>query len=132
MNSMAPTVKKSNSISSFARSISWRGGRAFIPTYIEVGIFVQVQSDYHHDGGRFGTGPAAESAIMALEKLRLRRDSDSVQFCVICQEELLVGIEVTSLPYSHIYHGDCIVKWLRSSHFCPLCYFEMPSTCSYV
>ncbi|TXG66868.1 hypothetical protein EZV62_008143 [Acer yangbiense] len=101
-------------ISSFARSISWNSGRAFIPIYIEVGIFVvqqlQVQS--------------------ALEKLRLRRDGDDVQMCAICQEEFLVGIEVTSLPCSHIYHGDCIVKWLRTSHCCPLCRFKMTSTCS--
>ncbi|KAK3198872.1 hypothetical protein Dsin_022287 [Dipteronia sinensis] len=113
-------------ISSFARSISWNSGRAFIPIYIEVGIFVVQQLQVQFNG----RGPVAESAIRALKKLRLRRDGDDIQMCAICQEEFLVGIEVTSLPCSHIYHGDCIVKWLRTSHCCPMCRFEMPSTCS--
>lgn len=79
-------------ISSFARSISWSSRKAFIPVYIEVGIFVeqlQVQFDDEEEGG-FGTGPATESAIRALEKFKFRREGDNpVQLCAICQEEFM-------------------------------------------
>lgn len=50
----------------------------------------------------------------------------SPQVCSICLDEFLVGCEVTSLPCSHLYHRDCIVKWLDKSLFCPFCRFQLP------
>ncbi|KAK8635558.1 hypothetical protein V6N13_004292 [Hibiscus sabdariffa] len=45
--------------------------------------------------------------------------------CVICLNELEVGFEASRMPCSHGFHGDCIQKWLRQSHYCPICRFEM-------
>ncbi|GMJ01377.1 hypothetical protein HRI_003806900 [Hibiscus trionum] len=47
--------------------------------------------------------------------------------CVICLNEVEVGFEACRMPCSHGFHGDCIEKWLRQSHYCPICRFEMPT-----
>ncbi|KAK6251806.1 hypothetical protein QUC31_013526 [Theobroma cacao] len=50
-----------------------------------------------------------------------------VEDCVICLEEFKVGSVALQMPCSHTFHGDCIEKWLKQSHYCPVCRFEMPT-----
>ncbi|KAL7152919.1 hypothetical protein ABFS83_04G130700 [Erythranthe nasuta] len=76
--------------------------------------------------------PAEDSSIMSSLK-RVAVDSDQNISCSICLEDLSSGgdndfEEALSMPCSHVYHGDCIKKWLTISHYCPLCRFEMPTT----
>nr|KJB80184.1 hypothetical protein B456_013G085200 [Gossypium raimondii] len=47
--------------------------------------------------------------------------------CIACLEQLKVGAEAYRMPCSHIFHGDCIEKWLKQNHYCPICRFEMPT-----
>ena len=70
--------------------------------------------------------PATKCSIKALEKVRFQQGLNLVQECVICMEEFHTGSEVTRMPCSHVYHGDCIVRWLKTSHICPLCRYPMP------
>ncbi|KAK9996080.1 hypothetical protein SO802_020766 [Lithocarpus litseifolius] len=70
--------------------------------------------------------PATKCSIKALEKVRFQQGLNSVQECIICMEEFHTGSEVNRMPCSHIYHGDCIVRWLETSHICPLCRYPMP------
>ena len=71
--------------------------------------------------------PATKSSIEALEKVTLQQDElDSVAACVICTQEFEAGLEVTCMPCSHVYHEECIVKWLKRSNVCPLCRYSMP------
>lgn len=80
------------------------------------------QSDEEEDnGGRMI--PAAESSIESLERNTIIMDSGT---CSICMEEFSYGCEALSMPCSHVFHGDCIKKWLKTSHYCPICRFEMP------
>ncbi|GFP94487.1 E3 ubiquitin-protein ligase ring1-like [Phtheirospermum japonicum] len=46
--------------------------------------------------------------------------------CSICLEEIVRGGEGLFMPCCHVFHEDCIKKWLRTSHYCPVCRFEMP------
>ncbi|KAL9170272.1 hypothetical protein ABFS82_04G134000 [Erythranthe guttata] len=76
--------------------------------------------------------PAADSSIMSSLK-RVAVDSDRNISCSICLEDLSSGgdndfEEALSMPCLHIYHDYCIKKWLSTSHCCPLCRFEMPTT----
>lgn len=77
------------------------------------------------DDDEAGSVPAIESSIEGLDKVILD-DLGSNTPCMVCLEELSVGSEVARMPCSHVYHDGCIVKWLRESHMCPLCRFEMP------
>ncbi|KAM5582609.1 E3 ubiquitin-protein ligase arkadia-like [Rosa sericea] len=43
-------------------------------------------------------------------------------FCSVCNEEIVVGSEETRIPCTHMYHRDCIVRWLQSSYCLPCRY----------
>ena len=73
--------------------------------------------------------PATESSIDALERVVLDA-SASARDCTVCMEEIDAGSEANRMPCSHVYHSDCIVKWLQTSHMCPLCRYHMP--CEYL
>nr|XP_027186972.1 probable E3 ubiquitin-protein ligase RHC1A [Cicer arietinum] len=49
--------------------------------------------------------------------------------CSICLEEFLLGSEAIRLSStcSHIYHQNCIIRWLIRSNTCPLC--RRPISC---
>ncbi|OMO61498.1 Zinc finger, RING-type [Corchorus capsularis] len=68
--------------------------------------------------------PATKESIQALNKWLLEADTD--EDCIICMEQLCSGTEVTQMPCLHLFHGDCIQKWLNTSHICPLCRHSMP------
>ncbi|XP_059654590.1 probable E3 ubiquitin-protein ligase RHY1A [Cornus florida] len=66
--------------------------------------------------------PASQSSIDALEKTTFYRS------CTICLEEFSDEQSIIRMPCSHIYHGECITKWLKMNHSCPLCRFKMPTS----
>ncbi|XWS46541.1 hypothetical protein CRYUN_Cryun14cG0076600 [Craigia yunnanensis] len=73
--------------------------------------------------------PATKESIQALHKVKLGDiPRVSCERCVICLEELSLheAMDLTSIPCSHLFHENCIVKWLNTSHLCPLCRFPMP------
>ena len=41
--------------------------------------------------------------------------------CTICMDELSKGDEVTVLPCSHWFHGECVTLWLKQHNTCPIC-----------
>ncbi|KAJ9709234.1 hypothetical protein PVL29_000945 [Vitis rotundifolia] len=83
------------------------------------------ESMIENEGRGKGMIPATDISIKAL-KTETILESES---CMICLEELSGGSEVIVMPCSHIFHGSCIIRWLKQSHVCPICRFEMP-TCS--
>ncbi|KAL3719006.1 hypothetical protein ACJRO7_004016 [Eucalyptus globulus] len=48
--------------------------------------------------------------------------------CVICCEDIVAGSTGSAMPCCHVYHRECIARWLEKSRTCPLCRFELPST----
>ncbi|KAL6136458.1 hypothetical protein ACLB2K_061753 [Fragaria x ananassa] len=53
------------------------------------------------------------------------RPSDS-DGCTICCDEFTAGKYAAQMPCLHSFHKPCIQKWLRRSHYCPMCRYEMP------
>lgn len=66
---------------------------------------------------------ALKSAIDGLEKVRL---TETIR-CTVCLDEIKERSEVTCLRCLHGFHGACIEEWLKRSHYCPLCRFELPT-----
>ncbi|KAL2495805.1 receptor-like proteiny region [Forsythia ovata] len=74
--------------------------------------------------------PASIDAITSLprKKMNYKIDDGEVETCTICFEEIATESLVAILPCSHIFHDGCISEWLKISHYCPNCRFEMPTT----
>ncbi|KAH6834587.1 RING/U-box superfamily protein [Perilla frutescens var. hirtella] len=53
-------------------------------------------------------------------------DSGGGGCCVICLEEFGGGVGVAQLPCRHRFHQDCVVRWLKGNHVCPLCRHQLP------
>ncbi|KZV19707.1 hypothetical protein F511_41889 [Dorcoceras hygrometricum] len=68
--------------------------------------------------------PATVSSIESLNITTAKEE----QCCPICLEDFDLGCQVVSMPCSHVFHEECIKTWLKSSHYCPLCRFEMPTS----
>ncbi|PON93557.1 43kDa postsynaptic protein [Trema orientale] len=80
------------------------------------------------------TIPASKSSIETLEEAKGDDHDQSLgtkttvehDQCSVCLEKLSFD-EVVRMPCSHIYHKNCIVRWLETSHMCPLCRYAMPT-----
>ncbi|CEG37306.1 zinc finger family protein [Plasmopara halstedii] len=41
--------------------------------------------------------------------------------CVICQGEMVIGVQVTRMPCQHMFHTTCLHEWLQIGNSCPIC-----------
>ncbi|KAK4371038.1 hypothetical protein RND71_010513 [Anisodus tanguticus] len=73
-----------------------------------------------------GMVPASKSSIGLLEPREVDENNTKDE-CVVCLDEMGNERQVLCMPCSHIFHGECITKWLEKSHYCPLCRFELPT-----
>eukprot|EP00930_Biecheleria_cincta_P007962 TRINITY_DN109297_c0_g1_i1.p1 TRINITY_DN109297_c0_g1~~TRINITY_DN109297_c0_g1_i1.p1 ORF type:complete len:130 (-),score=21.03 TRINITY_DN109297_c0_g1_i1:135-524(-) len=48
--------------------------------------------------------------------------------CTVCLEDFVVGHSQTVLPCSHVFHPDCVRRWLCQKNECPTCRHTV-STC---
>ncbi|KAK4217862.1 hypothetical protein QBC37DRAFT_369690 [Rhypophila decipiens] len=68
--------------------------------------------------------PATQTAIEQLEKKKLTDDmigSEGKAECTICIDDMQRGDEVTVLPCTHWFHGECVTLWLKEHNTCPIC-----------
>ncbi|KAK1755796.1 hypothetical protein QBC47DRAFT_401960 [Echria macrotheca] len=68
--------------------------------------------------------PASQAAIDSLEKKRVDDKMLGVEGkaeCTICMDEIPKGEEVTVLPCTHWFHGECVTLWLKEHNTCPIC-----------
>ncbi|GMI74049.1 hypothetical protein HRI_001074200 [Hibiscus trionum] len=66
-----------------------------------------------------------ESWIKAMLNTVEVEDGDE-ETCVICLEELEVGLKASRMPCSHDFHSHCIEKWLHQNLNCPICRLKIP------
>ncbi|XWS23735.1 hypothetical protein CRYUN_Cryun28dG0040800 [Craigia yunnanensis] len=110
-------------------------------TKLIIQVFVELSTDDEIDESlsTLNFKPASRSSIQALKRFkwgdeghlpfkntRLLEDLSSKKECTICLDEFLDADEVASMPCGHIYHDGCIVKWLETSHLCPLYRYPIP------
>ncbi|XP_020217801.1 E3 ubiquitin-protein ligase SIRP1 [Cajanus cajan] len=74
--------------------------------------------------------PASKEAIESLKAFTVDSSFLKIEKCNICmdkfQDEYGNSLSLLSMPCNHVFHGHCIVKWLQTSHMCPLCRYPMP------
>ncbi|XP_043687562.1 E3 ubiquitin-protein ligase RNF12-like [Telopea speciosissima] len=75
----------------------------------------------------FNLVSASQSWIEAVEIVRFEEEEEEEITCMICMEEYVRGVEIARLPCSHIFHSECIAKWLKHKNTCPFCRFAMPT-----
>ncbi|XP_031281272.1 E3 ubiquitin-protein ligase ATL9-like [Pistacia vera] len=102
-------------------------------TVLTIGVFVLVSATYSEDqtGQSFmqsvpRSTPASKEAIQKLETVRPEDCLKLMRECTVCSEEFQFHLENLRLPCGHVYHKECIVKWLEISHMCPLCRYQLP------
>ncbi|MED6152403.1 hypothetical protein PIB30_091746 [Stylosanthes scabra] len=68
---------------------------------------------------------AADGGVVAAgtEKERVISGDDAV--CCICLAKYENNDELRELPCSHLFHKDCVDKWLKINALCPLCKSEV-------
>ena len=45
--------------------------------------------------------------------------------CIICLVDLKSGDKATMLPCIHMFHSYCVLEWLKTKNFCPVCKFKL-------
>ena len=50
-----------------------------------------------------------------------QKDPNNYKECVICLQDMIYGEDLIMINCSHIYHKECIKKWLDRNSICPLC-----------
>ncbi|PIA32730.1 hypothetical protein AQUCO_04400137v1 [Aquilegia coerulea] len=73
---------------------------------------------------------ASKASIDALERIKYTtKECKEVTSCSICCEEFMTEEEIRKMPCSsaHIFHTTCIEEWLKVSHVCPICCYQMPT-----
>ncbi|KAE8730585.1 hypothetical protein F3Y22_tig00002919pilonHSYRG00212 [Hibiscus syriacus] len=78
------------------------------------------------ENNNYGMAGATESSVKKMVK-RVKVEDGEKEECMVCLEELSVGFEASQMPCSHLFHCGCIERWLKQSHYCPICRFEMPT-----
>ncbi|KAK8988329.1 hypothetical protein V6N11_065921 [Hibiscus sabdariffa] len=91
-----------------------------------ISIYDLEESSREFENNNYGMVGATESSVKNMVN-KVKVEDGEEGDCVVCLEELRVGFEASQMPCAHIFHADCIQRWLNQSHYCPICRFEMPT-----
>ncbi|KAK7352240.1 hypothetical protein VNO80_17659 [Phaseolus coccineus] len=90
----------------------------------------EIEEEMEHNAA---TIPASAEAIDSLKTFSISPFlKNKTENCNICLENVRFkendqeNVKLSSLPCEHVFHHLCIVKWLQTSHTCPLCRYPMP------
>ncbi|KAL9247867.1 hypothetical protein vseg_021250 [Gypsophila vaccaria] len=71
---------------------------------------------------------AGEAGVVAAGTEKERVISGEDADCCICLAKYANNDELRELPCSHLFHKDCVDKWLKINALCPLCKGEVGDT----
>jgi hypothetical protein len=99
------------------RDVILPSGRGFVMTTI-YGRRITIQ-DEPSSSPRVAQ-PESQVRSFVLDENTASLFGVSSSSCMICLGEIEPGCSVGKLPCAHLFHDDCIRKWLRHGHFCPM------------
>ncbi|RCV42400.1 hypothetical protein SETIT_9G213500v2 [Setaria italica] len=106
------------------------GGASFGDYFVGPGLEQLIEQLAENDPNRYGTPPAAKSALSSLPDVvvtdAMVAAAEGAE-CAVCKEDFSPGEVAKQMPCKHIYHNDCIVPWLELHNSCPICRFELPT-----
>lgn len=70
---------------------------------------------------------AAAAAVRHLDEVLTAATAESGGQCAVCTEGLRFGGAAKRTPCGHVFHQDCISRWLSVNYSCPLCREKCPS-----
>lgn len=68
-----------------------------------------------------GPSPASKASIEAMQTVETKEGDE----CVICMSDYRDKV-AKEMPCKHIFHGECVEKWLKINGSCPVCRYNMP------
>lgn len=85
--------------------------------------------EFEPDGNQERPPATAEAFLRDMPVLKVTENDVEAEDdeCSICVDKLFVGDPALRIPCGHLFHEDCIRKWLRSSNKCPICRYELPT-----
>ena len=95
-------------------------------------VFVNSMQNQHQ-----GNPPASKTSLDKLKHFNMEKkyckkdekDPSKVEYpaCSICLMDINEGQKTILLPCGHMFHDECVTKWLNLHNTCPLCRFELPT-----
>ena len=55
----------------------------------------------------------------------VKKPQDNNYKCVICLSEFQIGEKESTLPCLHIFHTECLEKWINEKNWCPICKYDI-------
>ena len=95
-------------------------------------VFINSMQNQHQ-----GNPPAAKTSLEKLKHFNMEKkyckkdekDPSKIEYptCSICLMDINDGQKTILLPCGHMFHDECVTKWLNIHNTCPLCRFELPT-----
>ncbi|KAF5186766.1 hypothetical protein FRX31_023644 [Thalictrum thalictroides] len=93
-----------------------------ITVILEIGVARCVDVPAGDDQGekilRCGLPCSSSSSYDDVDK---KYEKDDEVDCSVCHYEVLMGENITRMPCKHLFHSECVFKWLPMHNSCPLC-----------
>ena len=83
-----------------------------------------LDGDFDDDDDDVINNGIEDSIIDTLPKSRIKdinKLTEDKKKCCICLENFKINDETINLPCIHIFHSDCIKKWMKRQDICPIC-----------
>ncbi|PWA78385.1 Zinc finger, RING/FYVE/PHD-type [Artemisia annua] len=85
-------------------------------------LIFMINTTFPLNPDKQGPLPASKSAIESLQTVMSAPEDED---CPICLTEFGGG-EVKEMECKHMFHKECVEKWLGVSATCPVCRYQMP------
>jgi len=82
-------------------------------------FYNEIENENHNDNGNI----KQYIPVSTVKEKRSQFDNNSK--CIICLAEFQIGENESILPCLHIFHQECLYKWIENKKWCPICKFEL-------